>query len=160
MAAECDPPDQPCVLVVDDDADLVAFLFSVLTRERLSIVAASDGQQALDLLEHGLRPHLILIDLLLPRVSGVDVLDHIRTDPSLKTIPRIVITGSGDRDAIVADAIFEKPFDQDELLAAIHRLVGTAEPNRIDEGPFIRPSPQDVADDVERREHHRPLHFR
>jgi hypothetical protein len=40
MATECDPPGQPCILVIDDDADLVAFLFSVLVEERLSIVAA------------------------------------------------------------------------------------------------------------------------
>jgi len=130
MATQCDVPDQPCILVVDDDADLVAFLFTVLLEERLSIIAASDGQQALDLLEQGLRPHLILIDLMLPRVSGWEVLNHIRTDPSLRTIPRIVITGASERNAVVADAIFEKPFDHAELLAAIHRLVGVAGPKK------------------------------
>jgi CheY-like chemotaxis protein len=119
----CEPTDQPCILVVDDDADLVAFLFSILKQEGFSIVAASHGQQALDLLEHGLRPHVILIDLMLPRVSGTDVLHHIRTDPALRAIPRIVITGSDDGGAIVADAIFRKPFDNEELIATIHRLV-------------------------------------
>jgi len=130
MASDtCDKLDQPCILVVDDDADLMAFLFSVLTEEGFSMVAASHGQQALDLLEHGLRPHLILIDLMLPRVSGIDVLDHIRTDRSLRTIPRIVITGAPmERNALVADAVFQKPFDHGELLAAIHRLIGTVEP--------------------------------
>ena len=120
--ANCDPPGQPCVLIVDDDAQLVAFLFSMLVEERYSIVAASHGQQALDLLEQGLRPHVILIDLMLPHVSGVDLLGHIRTDPELKAIPRIVMTGSSERRAIVADAVFEKPFDPAELLQAIHRL--------------------------------------
>ena len=126
MAGEtCEPPDRPCILVVDDDADLVALLFDILKQEGFSIVAASHGQQALDILEHGLRPHVILIDLLLPRVSGVDVLHHIRTDPALRAIPRIVITGSdgNGNGAIVADAVFRKPFDHDELIAAIHRLV-------------------------------------
>jgi response regulator RpfG family c-di-GMP phosphodiesterase len=66
----CEPPDRPCILVVDDDPDL---------------------------LEHGLRPHVILIDLILPRVSGVDVLTHIRADRDLRTIPRIVMTGSTER---------------------------------------------------------------
>ena len=96
-------------------------------------MAASHGQQALDLLEDGLRPHVILIDLMLPLVSGVDVLHHIRTDQSLRTIPRIVITGSSQDGGIVADAIFQKPFDHKELLAAIHRLVGTAEPKPVAE---------------------------
>ena len=123
MATGCDPPGQPCILIVDDDADLVAFLFSMLVEEKYSIVAASHGQQALDLLEQGLRPHLILIDLMLPQVSGNDVLNHIRTDPELKAIPRIVITGTSSPRATVADAVFEKPFDHRELLHAIQRLV-------------------------------------
>jgi CheY-like chemotaxis protein len=86
-------------------------------------MAASHGQQALDLLERGLRPHVILIDLLLPRVSGVDVLTHIRADRELRTIPRIVMTGSSQRAGIVADAVFAKPFDHYELLRVIHRLI-------------------------------------
>jgi CheY-like chemotaxis protein len=128
MALECDPPGRPCILVVDDDPDLMAFLFSVLIEEGFSIMAASHGQQALDLLERGLRPHVILIDLLLPRVSGVDVLTHIRADRELRTIPRIVMTGSSQRAGIVADAVFAKPFDHDELVRAIHRLI---EPDRL-----------------------------
>jgi CheY-like chemotaxis protein len=123
MAAGCDPPDRPCILIVDDDPDLLAMLFTELVEEGFSIVAASHGQQALDLLERGLRPHVILIDLMLPRVTGVDVLTHIRADPELRTIPRIVMTGSSQRVGIVADAVFAKPFDHDELLRAIHRLI-------------------------------------
>ena len=122
MAAHCDPPDQPCVFIVDDDADLVAFLFSLLVDEGYSLVAASHGQQALDLLEQGLRPSVILIDLMLPQVSGIDILGHIRTDPELKAIPRIVITGSSERRTIVADAVFEKPFDPAALLRAVRGL--------------------------------------
>jgi CheY-like chemotaxis protein len=95
----------------------------VLIDEGFSITAASHGQQALDLLERGLRPHVILIDLLLPRVSGVDVLTHIRADRELRTIPRIVMTGSSQRAGLVADAVFAKPFDHDELVRAIRRLM-------------------------------------
>ena len=127
MAREaCETSNQPCILVVDDDAALVAFLFSILEQEGFSIVAASHGQQALDLLEHGLRPHVILVDLMLPRVSGIDLLHHIRTDPALRAMPRIVITGSDDDASVVADAIFRKPFDNDALVAEIHRLVSGA----------------------------------
>ena len=127
MATEsCDPPDRLCILIVDDDADLVAFLFSVLVDEGFSIVAASHGQQAMDLLERGVRPHLILIDLMLPRISGFDLLNHIRTDRSLRTIPTIVMTESSERPPIVADVVFQKPFDHNDLLAAIHRLITTA----------------------------------
>jgi DNA-binding response OmpR family regulator len=133
MAIEsCDPPDRPCILIVDDDADLMAFLFSVLIDEGFSIVAASHGQQAMDLLERGLRPHLFLIDLMLPRISGFDLLNHIRTDRSLRTIPTIVMTGASERSPIVADVVFQKPFDHNELLAAIRRLIATAKSKSVD----------------------------
>src|SRR5687767_4663577 len=99
------------------------FSFRCSLTEGFSIMAASHGQQALDLLERGLRPHVILIDLLLPRVSGVDVLTHIRADRELRIIPRIVMTGSSQRAGIVADAVFAKPFDHDELVRAIRRLI-------------------------------------
>ena len=153
MATEtCDPPDQPCILLVDDDADLMAFLFSVLTNEGFSIVAASHGQQALDLLEHGLRPHVIVIDLMLPRVSGIDVLHHIRTDQSLRTIPRIVITGASVDATIVADAVFRKPFDHNDLVAAIHRLAETVRPKTA-ESRVSPPAARDGARDAPRPEH-------
>jgi CheY-like chemotaxis protein len=122
MKPACEP-NKPCILLIDDDADLIAFLFDVLVDEGFTIVAASNGQHALDLLEHGLRPHIILVDLMLPRVSGMDLLTHIRTDPELRTIPRIVITGASDRTAVIADRVFAKPFDHDTLVAAIHDLI-------------------------------------
>jgi CheY-like chemotaxis protein len=122
MDLACEP-DKPCILLIDDDADLIAFLFDVLVNEGFTIVAASNGQHALDLLEHGLRPNIILVDLMLPRVSGMDLLTHIRTDPELRNIPRIVITGASDRTAVIADRVFAKPFDHETLVKAIHSLI-------------------------------------
>ena len=119
----CVPPDKTCVLIVDDDSALVGFLFSALVAEGFALVAATDGQQALDLLERGLRPHVILIDLGLPRVSGYDLLSYIRDDAALRTIPRVIITGSDKDDpSAVADAVFRKPIDQENLIATIRRL--------------------------------------
>ena len=137
MAGESVPADQPCVFIVDDDADLVASLFSVLSREGFSIVAASNGQQALDLLERGMRPHVILIDLMLPRVTGTDVLDYIRTERELRTIPRIAITGASEPVKIVADAVFRKPFDHDELVVTIRGLINgkSGRASQVEKGP-------------------------
>ena len=119
----CVPPDKTCVLIVDDDSALVGFLFSALVAEGFALVAATDGQQALDLLERGLRPHVILIDLGLPRVSGYDLLSYIRDDAALRTIPRIIITGSDKDDTrTVADAVFRKPIDHEKLISTIRRL--------------------------------------
>ena len=111
------------MLIVDDDSALVGFLFSALVAEGFALVAATDGQQALDLLERGLRPHVILIDLGLPRVSGYDLLSYIRDDGALRTIPRVIITGSDKDDTgAVADAVFRKPIDHEKLIATIRRL--------------------------------------
>jgi CheY-like chemotaxis protein len=119
----CVPPDKTCVLIVEDDSALLGFLFSALVAEGFALVAATDGQQALDLLERGLRPHVILIDLALPRVSGYDLLSYIRDDAALRTIPRIIITGSDKDDSrTVADAVFRKPIDHENLIATIRRL--------------------------------------
>ena len=125
----CLPPGKPCILLVEDDSALVGFLFSALVAEGFALVAATDGQQALDLLERGLRPHVVLVDLMLPRVSGYELLTYIRTDPELRAIPRIVITGSDKEDVnAVADAVFQKPVDHEALIAAIHRLQHVAPP--------------------------------
>ena len=119
----CVPPDKTCVLIVEDDSALLGFLFSALVAEGFALVAATDGQQALDLLERGLRPHVILIDLALPRVSGYDLLSYIRDDAALRTIPRVVITGSDQDDTrTVADAVFRKPIDHEKLISTIRRL--------------------------------------
>ena len=119
----CVPPDKTCVLIVEDDSALLGFLFSALVAEGFALVAATDGQQALDLLERGLRPHVILIDLALPRVSGYDLLSYIRDDAALRTIPRVVITGSDEDDTrTVADAVFRKPIDHEKLISTIRRL--------------------------------------
>ena len=125
----CEPPDKTCVLIVDDDSALVGFLFSALVEEGFALVAATDGQQALDLLERGLRPHVILIDLALPRVSGYDLLSYIRDDAALRTIPRVIITGS-DKDDLraVADAVFRKPIDHEKLISTIRQLQHPAPP--------------------------------
>lgn len=138
----------------DDDPDLMAFLFAVLIDDGFSIMAANHGQQALDLLERGLRPHVILIDLKLPRVSGVDVLNHIRADGDLRTIPRIVMTGSTERAGIVADAVFEKPFDHHVLLETIHRLVATDESPAVGAGVSRPAARRASADDRSRSRKH------
>jgi len=125
----CVPPDKTCILIVEDDSALVGFLFAALVEEGFALVAATDGQQALDLLERGLRPHVILIDLALPRVSGYDLLSYIRDDAALRTIPRVVITGSDKDDTrTVADAVFRKPIDHEKLISTIRRLQHLAPP--------------------------------
>ena len=112
------------ILLVEDHADTSAALVHLLTARGYEILTAEDGQQALDLLDAGARPRLILIDLMLPHVSGWDLIKYLQTDPELRHTPTIVITGiPKEQIQVVADAVFAKPFDYQELTGKIDELV-------------------------------------
>jgi CheY-like chemotaxis protein len=112
------------ILLVEDHSDTLAALLHLLTERRYRVVSAVDGQQALDVLDRGLRPSLILIDLMLPHVSGWDLLTYLQTDPELRHTPTIVVTGvPKDQVRVVADAVFSKPLDYPELTAKIDQLI-------------------------------------
>ena len=112
------------ILLVEDHPDTSAALLHLLTERGYSVTTAQDGQQALDLLESGLRPRLILIDLMLPHVSGMELLNYLHTDGELRHTPTIVITGVPKQQIrVVADAVFSKPLDFYELTAKIDQLV-------------------------------------
>ena len=105
-------PNSQRILLVEDHTDTCAALFQILTEKGYSVLTADNGQQALDLLDRGLRPRLILIDLMLPQVSGWELLTYLQTDPDLRFTPTVVITGvPKDQVRVVADAIFSKPLD-------------------------------------------------
>src|SRR5688500_13878204 len=112
------------ILLVEDHPDTSAALLHLLTEKGYSVIIAEDGQQALDLLEAGTRPRLILIDLMLPHVSGWELLTYLQRDPELRHTPTIVITGIPKAQVqVVADAVFSKPFDFSELTTKIDHLV-------------------------------------
>ena len=116
-------PSRRRILLVEDDRDTRAALFELFTRSGYSVLTADDGQQALDLLMRGLRPRLMVVDLLLPNVSGTEFLKYIETDPELRTTPRVVITALAKGNVrVVADVVFHKPFDANDLLEAVKRI--------------------------------------
>jgi CheY-like chemotaxis protein len=80
------------ILVVEDDASMRGFLSTLLTDAGFSVLVAETGQRAIDLLEHGSRPWLMIVDLMLPRVSGADVLRYAHEDSDLRHVPKVVIT--------------------------------------------------------------------
>ena len=111
------------ILIVEDDPQEMRMLFSALTKERFSVLAAQDGQEAIDLLERGTRPSLVVIDLHMPRVSGAQLIDYLHADTELRLIPVVVLTGGAKHDVkVVADVVFEKPIDVLVLLKTIRRL--------------------------------------
>ncbi|HEX6322290.1 MAG TPA: response regulator [Vicinamibacterales bacterium] len=116
-------PNRRRILLVEDDRDTRAALFELFTRAGYSVLTADDGQQALDLLMRGVRPRLMVVDLLLPNVSGTEFLKYIETDPELRTVPRVVVTAVAKGNVhVVADAVFHKPYEPNELLEAVRRI--------------------------------------
>ncbi|OYT92135.1 MAG: two-component system response regulator [Burkholderiales bacterium PBB3] len=114
------------VLLVEDDATLAAALKRSLERVAMDVQVCASGLHAVAHWQH-LRPHIVLLDLTLPQVDGLDVLRHAR-DAGLKT-PVLILTARGTvGDRIVglnagADDYLPKPFDLDELEARIRALV-------------------------------------
>ena len=87
---------KPTILLVEDDPFLSSILQLKLDKENFKTIRAADGEEALNLLtEQGIRPDLILLDLILPKKNGFEVLETIRQDPTLEKLPVIIISNLG-----------------------------------------------------------------
>jgi CheY-like chemotaxis protein len=116
---------RPSVLVVDDDADIREALVDVLTDHGYSSHAVAHGAAALAALQAGMRPCLILLDLMMPVMDGVTFRQHQLADPDLKELPVLVISAGTDLSvhAIALGAVesLRKPLDLDKLLECVAR---------------------------------------
>ncbi|MBU1854023.1 MAG: response regulator [Candidatus Omnitrophica bacterium] len=115
------------ILVVDDEPDLLEIAVFRLKKAGYEIITAIDGNQALDIIS-SIPLDLVLLDLLLPGINGVEVSRRIKTDRSLCHIPVILFTASTidirekNKEAL-ADDYLTKPFDLDVLLRKIDSLL-------------------------------------
>ena len=88
--------DKPTILLVEDDPFLSSILQLKLDKENFKTIRAADGEEALNLLtEQGVKPDAILLDLILPKKNGFEVLESIRQDPILEKLPVIIISNLG-----------------------------------------------------------------
>jgi DNA-binding response OmpR family regulator len=111
------------VLVVDDDEAVRLALADVMRAEGLDVVLAEDGEQALAALDVVPTPALVLLDLLMPHVSGWQVLKTMERTARLADIPVIVLTAFNARPGLpVGCRVLHKPFDRDVLVAEIRAL--------------------------------------
>jgi CheY-like chemotaxis protein len=119
----------PPVLVVDDNAALRENLAEALELEGYAVAVAASGEAALARLGQEPRPGVVLLDFMMPGMSGADLLVLIRKDPSLAGVRVVMTTGSvGVRSlAPGADAVLMKPFGVRELLSTLKK-VGAARP--------------------------------
>ncbi len=130
-------PARPRVLLVDDDADHRAALKAALLDEGYDVAEADDGRAAIDYLLASPAPSVILLDLLMARVSGWDVLSVLRSYLRLRQIPVIVITGESARlqvPGVGVVAQIQKPVRLLELLELLRQHAKTGGPT--DPGHF------------------------
>lgn len=120
---------RPTILVADDEAVLRALARATLSRAGYDVLEAADGQEALEL-AHGARPDVIVLDLMMPRKSGLEVLRELRADPELAPIPVVMLTArtrTADRRAAAeagTDRFLAKPFSPRELSETVAELLG------------------------------------
>jgi two-component system alkaline phosphatase synthesis response regulator PhoP len=116
------------ILIVDDEKDIVELLSYNLQKEGFSTVKAYDGEAALGLARSG-KPDLMLLDLMLPKMNGLDVCKAIRRNPETANLPIIMLTAKGDEiDKIIgleigADDYITKPFSVKELIARVRTIL-------------------------------------
>lgn len=115
------------VLVVDDDPDVCETLQTVLEVSGYRVAAAANGLEALKTLRSGLRPCLVLLDLMMPVMNGLEFRAEQRSDPAIAAVPVVVVSG----DHHVAEKATEmgleglaKPIDIDDLLQLVARFCG------------------------------------
>jgi len=108
------------ILVVDDDASSRETLAGLLSQKGYLVASAENGCQALDYLRCS-TPALILLDLMMPVMSGWEFLALRKTDPRLELLPVVVMTGSGLAHDIDAQAVLHKPIDFDLLMRTIEQ---------------------------------------
>ena len=116
------------VLVVEDDPSVRGLLQTLLSAEGYDVVTASDGLAGL-VKAASSKPALMLLDLMMPDLGGVRVLEELRDDPELADIPVIVVTGKVDavpgmRQLLGDDNVFVKPFAVAELLTRVGDVTG------------------------------------
>lgn len=87
------------MMIVEDDEVLLRALYLALHEEGYTITTASDGDTGLKMAGR-VKPDIILLDLLLPKMNGFDFLRYIKADPALKNIPVVVLSNLGDQDSI------------------------------------------------------------
>jgi DNA-binding response OmpR family regulator len=124
-----EPRSRPLVLVADDDRDILQLVSFRLERADYEVVQANDGEEALRLVKE-LRPDLVVLDLMMPKLNGYEVIREIRRDEETKAIPVILLTARVQEADVArgfeagADDYLKKPFSPQELRARVQAILG------------------------------------
>lgn len=136
------------VLIVDDDREIVELLNIYLKNEGYDVVKAYNGQQALNYIKNDEDIELVILDVMMPKINGIEVVEKLRE--ANHSIPVIILSAkSSDNDKIQglisgADDYVTKPFNPLEVIARVksllrrqHKYTETEEPDTVEAGPLI-----------------------
>ncbi len=125
------------VLVVDDDPDIITFVVTVLEENNFTPIIAKDGEEASRKIKEE-KPDLVILDILMPKQSGIKLYRELKTDDSLKDVPVVVLSGIakrtflrsqealtefGENNVPEPNAYIEKPVDPDELAEQVKKFL-------------------------------------
>ena len=142
------------ILIVDDEQDILELLNYNLFREGYQVVSAETGEQAYDL-ANTKAPNLIILDLMLPGIDGLEVCKRLKKNPHTEIIPIIMLTAKGEEADIVtglelgADDYVTKPFSPKELVARIRAVLRRKVPQQTEGRPV---KVHDITIDPDRHE--------
>ena len=121
--------EKPLLLIADDDPELMGILIKRLQQsEEYEFITASDGVSAVEMIREN-KPDAVILDVMMPRKNGWEVLKEIRKDASLKATAVLMLTGIGSNlnemtsPLYGADAYLDKPFNFSELIFKIKRML-------------------------------------
>jgi diguanylate cyclase (GGDEF)-like protein len=135
VSADLAAPHPTLIVVVDDDRDIARFVEVNLRLDGYDVIVAHDGQAALELIERH-QPALAIVDLMMPRIDGIELTRRVRANPMTAPIPIIMLTARGlTADKVHgltagADDYLVKPFDTTELVARVRSTLRRNQENR------------------------------
>lgn len=141
---------KPRILIVEDETAVVTLLRYNLEHEGFEVDAVSDGEEALVAVEEN-PPDLVLLDWMLPQLSGIEVCRQLRRRPGTKQLPIIMLTARGEEADTVrgldagADDYVPKPFSPAELTARVHALLRRSRPALSEESLTVADIRMDLA---------------
>lgn len=117
------------ILIAEDEPSILESLDFILRRAGWSISSVTDGDAVLDAIRR-LRPRLVVLDVMLPKRSGFDVLKQIRANVELRAMPVLILTAKGQQqdrrtaEELGADGFVTKPYANAEVVGAVRQLLG------------------------------------
>jgi len=119
----------PHILLIEDEPNIAEAIRFLLTRDGCEVAVITNGAEALGAMAH-ISPDLVILDLMLPGKSGLQILSDMRATPRFAALPVLMLSAKGqerDREAALAAGVssfMTKPFDNKEMREAVQRLLG------------------------------------